>query len=229
MDFDSLPAHDRVALQQRLPKKENMAHVIPRFYEEMVRTNELDENGLPKFRSIEYVELLIAGDRGNAPVKRVNDAIRQQFHDAYGLWKSKKVNPDMVGDGIPLGLWPLIPQEMVKALEFINVFTVQQLAAVSDQAASKPGAIGLREMREKAKAFLDSAKSAAPIAKLEIENKNLNERVELLQSQLNQLLTQSQDHTGGFGGGEAALQSHTPGHDDPVTPRRGRPPKNAER
>lgn len=188
MSFDNVELHDRVALQQRIPKKDNMAHVTPRFFEETKKTNEIDENGLPVFRTIEYVELLIAGDKGNSPVKRVTQGVKDQFPNEYAMWKSRRVNPDMIGVGIPLSLWPLIPTEMAKALEYMNVFTVQQLAALSDGAISKPGAIGLRDMREKAKAFIDSAKSAAPIAKLEVENKELKQRLELMQTQMEQLV-----------------------------------------
>ena len=188
MSLEGLEMHDRVAMQQRIPKKGDYAHVTPRFYEDTVKTDQIDENGLPVFRTIEYVELLIAGDKGNAPVKRVTDGVKQQFPDQYARWKATRVNPDMVGDGIPLSLWPLIPKEMAKALEYINVFTVQQLAGLDDNAISKPGAIGLRDMREKAKAFIESAKSAAPIAKLEIENKDLKSRLVMLEGQIEQLL-----------------------------------------
>ena len=173
---------------QRITRRSEMSHVIPRFYEITTKTDQIDDNGLPVFRTVEYVELLIAGDKSNAPTKRVNDGIREQFHEQYTFWKAKKANPDMVGDGIPLSLWPVMPAEMAKALEYINVFTVQQLANLSDQAISKPGAIGLRDMREKAKAFMESAKSMAPIAALEKENSDLRKRLDLLQSQMNQLL-----------------------------------------
>jgi hypothetical protein len=193
MSFDNVELHDRVALQQRMPKKDNMAHITPRFFEETKKTNEIDENGLPVFRTIEFVELLIAGDKGNSPVKRVTQGVKDQFPNEYAMWKSKRINPDMIGDGIPLSLWPLIPTEMAKALEYMNVFTVQQLAALSDSSISKPGAIGLRDMREKAKAFIDSAKSAAPIAKLEVENRELKQRLELMQNQMEQLVQAVKD------------------------------------
>lgn len=188
MSYDNMELHDRVAQAQRIPKKENMAHITPRFFEETKRTNEIDANGLPVFRTVEYVELLIAGDKGNSPVKRVTESIKEQFPNEYGLWKSKRINPDMVGDGIPLSLWPLIPTEMAKALEYMNVFTVQQLASLSDSSISKPGAIGLRDMRDKAKAFIDSAKSAAPLAKMEVENRELKRQLDLMQIQMEQLV-----------------------------------------
>lgn len=188
MAFDSQEMSNRVAMAQRLPKKSDMQHITPRFYEETVKTDRIDENGLPIFRTVEYVEILIAGDRGTAPVKRVTEGVKADFPDQYARWKATKVNADMIGDGIPLSLWPLIPKEMAKALEFINVFTVQQLAGIDDNAISKPGAIGLRDMREKAKAFIESSKSAAPIAKLEIENKDLKSRLQMLEGQLEQLL-----------------------------------------
>lgn len=173
---------------QKVSSKGEMGHVIPRFYEITTKTEQIDANGLPVFRTQEYVELLIAGDKGNAPTKRVNEAIKQQFHEAYSFWKAKRANPDMIGDGIPLSLWPVVPAEVAKALEYINVFTVQQLANLNDAAISKPGAIGLRDLRDKAKSFVESAKSMAPIAALERENSDLRKRLDLLQGQMNQLL-----------------------------------------
>lgn len=185
---DNFDVVQNAPFSQRVATKGEMGHIIPRFYEVTTKTDQIDENGLPVFRTIECVELLIAGDKGNAPNKRVNDAIRQQFAEQYAFWKAKKTNPDMIGDGIPLALWPVVPTEMVKALEYINVFTVQQLAGLTDAAISKPGAIGLRDMRDKAKAFIESAKSMAPIAALEKENSELRKRLDLMQTQMNQLL-----------------------------------------
>ena len=187
-NVDGYDVIQNAPVNQKIASKGEMGHVIPRFYEITTKTEQIDENGLPVFRTQEYVELLIAGDKGNAPTKRVNQAVKDQFHEQYAFWKAKRTNPDMVGDGIPLSLWPVLPAEMVKALEYINVFTVQQLANLNDTAISKPGAIGLRDMREKARAFVESAKSMAPIAALEKENSDLRKRLDLLQTQMNQVL-----------------------------------------
>jgi hypothetical protein len=173
----------------RMMPAKDIAHLTPRFFEIVTKTNRIDENtGLPVFHTQEYVELLIAGDKGSAPVKRVNDAIKEQFATHYTYWKSKKINADMVGDGIPLSLWPVVPAEMVRGLEFINVYTVQQLANLNDNSLGKPGTLGLRDIRDKARAFIESAKSMAPIAKLEAENGELKQRLDLLQSQMKELL-----------------------------------------
>lgn len=186
---DNFDVVQNAPTNQRIPSKGDMLHVIPRFFEVTNKTDRIDaDTGLPIFHTVEYVELLIAGDKGNAPVKRVNEGIKQQFHEQYAFWKSKKVNSDMIGDGVPLSLWPVVPAEMVKALEYINVFTVQQLAALNDANISKPGAIGLREMRDKARNFIESAKTMAPIVKLEAENGELKKRLELMQEQMKQLM-----------------------------------------
>lgn len=188
---DTFDVVQNAPVNQQIPSKGDMSHVIPRFFEVTNKTDKIDnDTGLPIFQTVEYVELLIAGDKGNAPVKRVNDGIKQQYHQQYAFWKAKKTNADMIGDGIPLSLWPVVPTEMVKALEYINVFTVQQLAALNDANISKPGAIGLREMREKARNFIESAKTMAPIVKLEAENGELKKRLELMQEQMKQLMDQ---------------------------------------
>ena len=55
-----------------MPQKSANQHIIPRFYEEQMETNQIDgETGLKVYRTVEYVELLMPGDKGMAPVKRV--------------------------------------------------------------------------------------------------------------------------------------------------------------
>lgn len=192
IDYDAGVRNPGHAQTARIPGKTD-AHVTPRFYSEMRKTDQIDgETGLPVFTTVEFVELLIAGDKGNAPTKRVTPAIKLQYADAYARWKATEINPDMIGDGIPLTLWPLIPTQVAKGLEYINVFTVQQLAGLSDAQMSKPGTIGLRDFRDKARTFMESAKTTAPIAKLEAENGEMRKRIELMQEQMAQLIAASE-------------------------------------
>jgi len=169
----------------RIPGRENMAHVTPRFYSEQRKADGVDPaTGLPRFIEVEFVELIIAGDRGSAAVKRVTPEIKRQWADAYARWKSGQVSADMIGDGIPLALWPTCQPGVVEGLRYINVFTVQQLAGIADTALTQPGMLGLRDLRDKARAFIESAKTTAPIARLEVENDDLKKRLELMTSQM---------------------------------------------
>jgi cell division protein FtsB len=160
--------------------------IIPRFKSERLRIpDQYDpDTGLPMYRTVEMVELLIPGDKGNAPVKKVNDAIRAQYKAEYDRWKSSGRQVENEGNGLPLSQWPQLPKEIAAGLQHSNIFTVQQLAAMSDSQCQIKGTIGLRKYRDMASAFVDASKAAEPIARLSVENEALNRRISLLEEQL---------------------------------------------
>lgn len=185
------PGHAKTAaIPTRDPK---VSHITPQFFDELRPTDQVDETtGTKKFVSVEYVRLLMAGSK-DSPVKRVTPQVKQQFPDHYAAWKATRINPDMIGDGIPLTLWPACPPAVAKSLELLNIYTVQHLAGVPDTVLSNPSAIGLRDLREKAKTFLESAKTTAPIARLEAENGDLKRRLDMGQEQMKQMLERMED------------------------------------
>ena len=173
---------------QALPSSVN-AGVTPRFRTEKVRLADMfdPDTGLPMYRTVELVDLLIAGDKGTMPTKKVNDVIRQQYSAEYAAWKKNGENSDMVGTGLPLSHWPQLPREIASGLAHANVFTVEQLAGLSDSQCQIRGTIGLRKYRDMAAAFVDASKSAAPIAALSHENDLLKNRLALIEKQLEQM------------------------------------------
>ena len=187
--------------------------IIPQFRSERVRIpDQFDpETGLPLYRTMEIVRLLIPGDKGNAPEKKVNDAIKHQYRKEYDLWKSSGKTGDMEGTGVPLAQWPQLPKEIASGLIHANVFTVEQLSNLSDAQCQIRGTIGLRKYRDMAMAFVDASRAAAPIAKLATENEALERRVILLEQQLTKVteIAESQSAT------IAHLKSETPSFETP--------------
>lgn len=204
-----------------MPRKAEQT-VIPRFFTRQMETDQVDpETGLKVYRTVEYVELLIPGDKSNAPEKRVNDHIKAQFHEAYRAFKERGEGADMIGDGIPLKLWPGIKTEIARGLEQINVYTVQQLAQLPDQHCTAPGTIGLRALRDHARAFLDSVKDTAPISALQKQLDDLKQKSELRDAQLQQAIeraTELEKKLAEVSGGMASAEQMP----DLTTPR-GRP------
>ena len=183
--------------------------VIPRFKIERMRVaDQFDPNtGLPLYRTMETVELLIPGDKSNAPVKKVNDAIRAQYATEYNAWKKAQgLGEEYKGSGLPLGEWPQCPKEIVAGLAHANVFTVEQLAGLSDSQTQIRGTIGLRKYRDMAIAFVDASRAAAPIAALSQENDALKARLSLIEKQLEQMTNIAQEKAAKV----AALESDTP-------------------
>lgn len=168
-----------------IPRKSEMSNVIPRFYTLQVPTDQVDgETGLRSFRNVDYVELLIPGDKGNAPTKRVNDAIKQQYPDAWRAFKERGEAMDMAGGGLPLKAWPGVRPEVALSLEQIHIFSVQQLASMADQKLSQPGFMGLRDLREKAKLFLEERGKEAPLSALQAQIDEMKKQMDLTKHQL---------------------------------------------
>jgi hypothetical protein len=166
------------------------AGIIPRFHVERQRIEgEFDEEtGLPKYRTVELVDLLIPGDKNNTPTKRVTPEIKHRFAVEYARWKAAgSSNDEALGVGLPLTQWPQIPKELAAGLAHANVFTVEQLAGLSDSQTQIRGTIGLRKYRDMAAAFIDSSKAAAPIAALEKKNEALENQLALMQKQMQQM------------------------------------------
>jgi len=166
------------------------AGVIPRFHVQRQRIpDEFDpDTGLPRYRTVELVDLLIPGDKNNTPTKRVTPEIKQKFAREYALWKAQgATNEAQVGDGLPLNQWPQIPKELAAGLAHANVFTVQQLSTLSDTQCQIRGTIGLRKYRDMAAAFINASSAAAPIAELTKKNEALENQINLMQKQMTQM------------------------------------------
>lgn len=181
--------YSNVAEGVQIPGKVE-AGVIPRFHVQRQRIpDEFDpDTGLPKYRTVELVDLLVPGDKNNTPTKRVTPEVKQRFAREYALWKAQGSASDaQIGDGLPLNQWPQIPKELAAGLAHANVFTVQQLATLSDTQCQIRGTIGLRKYRDMAAAFINASSAAAPIAELTKKNETLEKQMALMTKQMEQM------------------------------------------
>jgi hypothetical protein len=137
---------------------------VPMFYSEPVEnTFRSKAEGRACFDEVEFVKLIIPGDRNNCPVKRVDDDDRQRWPKQYQAFKDG-LEPPL--DGTPLAGWPPINKSQVLELAFFHIKTVEQLAGVHDgQLQNLP--MGSRELRSQAIAYIEVAKhGTAPLAVL---------------------------------------------------------------
>jgi hypothetical protein len=110
----------------------------------------------------------------------------KRFEEQVERFKRNE-NVDM--GGTPLKMWPRADRGLIATLMAANIFTVEQLANISDASLDIVG-MGARELRDQARAFLDTAAgtadSSALVAKasnLEIENQRLTEALALANNQ----------------------------------------------
>ena len=146
------------------------------------------ESGIPKFKDIEMVEILIPGSR-DITHRRANDDFRRRFPSQYESFK-KSANNKI--EGTPLTQFPFISASERKELEYFNIFTGEQLVNMPDGNIDKIGVNG-RDLIQKVKAFIEVAKDTAYISRMTGENEHLKREMELLKEQMQQILQIKQE------------------------------------
>lgn len=198
-----------------IPRKSDMSDVITRFFVRDVETDQVDpKTGLRVFRPVEYVELIIPGDKNSIVERRVNDELRQKYSAAYRHFKERGEALDLAGDGLPLKAWPGIKSDVARGLEQINIFSVQQLASIADQKLSQPGFMGLRELRDKARVFLEEAGKTAPLANMQKQIDDMKQQMALISQQRDEMIQKNNELQAQVSGGvpqtETAPELTTP-------------------
>lgn len=117
------------------------------------------EAGVKVYDDKLYVEILVAGQDKQTVNRPAQEKDKVRFHLEWAAF----LNGDQGRrTGTPIAEWPRMMQTpaMAKMLESIHIFTVQDLAACTDEVVPKLG-MGGYKLREDAKRFLELAKGEA--------------------------------------------------------------------
>jgi hypothetical protein len=148
------------------------------FYEEIPDPKKTEEMGRPIFKSVEMCSIKAPGDKDNIVVERVarmQPDPRMRFPAQYARFKAgEKVQIE----GTLLRQWGLITPAEAKSYEAVDVYTVEQLAGLSDSICQQYR--GSLADRQKARDFLDQAKGLEPAAAARAENQRLRSEIEAL-------------------------------------------------
>lgn len=139
------------------------------------------EAGRPIFDEVVLVRVVTPGSR-DVMVTLATEAYKQRFSKQ---WERFQRQQEQVQDGTPLDEVPFLTVGQIAELKGVNVFTLEQLAGMSDSLAQK--FMGSHQMRKRAKDYLEAAAQAAPLTHLQAELEKRDNQIELLQSQLKQM------------------------------------------
>lgn len=164
------------------------AGLYVQFYIESVRDDEASlEEGRPIYKDKEYVKIIPVGDKNTVVCRPIDlngsgsvppDNIR--WPSQYAAFKNQQ---QQVTEGTPLEQWPPLTKSQVLMMKAVNVHTVEQLCQVSDQNLGNLG-MGARDLREKAKVYLESAKNGALPMAAQQEITDLKQQIEALKNQM---------------------------------------------
>lgn len=142
----------------------------------------VEGKGRPVYEDVEYVEIRIPGDKDQINIRPVDSDIKRRFQARYDRWKAGHKETSI---GHPLRLWAGISPSHVEDLAHFGVYTVEQLAETPDSALKDIGPISF--LKQRAKDYLESAKTGAPAEALREELRQRDERMKAMEEQLKTL------------------------------------------
>jgi hypothetical protein len=152
-----------------------------RFYKKSVQQEqESIEAGRPIYKDFDFVHICVAGDTLTEIDTYALHSHKQRFPIQWANYMNRQgANTEEVV-GTPIAEWPLVSKSQAEELRGMKFHTVESIANASDQQLQRMGmAVGMSPyaFRDKAKAFLNLATTAAETDKREQEINALKEEL----------------------------------------------------
>jgi hypothetical protein len=152
-----------------------------RFYKKSVQQEqESIEAGRPIYKDFDFVHICVAGDTLTEIDTYALNSHKQRFPIQWANYMNRVGAHDEEVVGTPLSEWPLVSKSQAEEMRAMKFQTVESIANASDQQLQRMGmAAGMSPyaFRDKAKAFLNLATTAAETDKREAEINALKEEL----------------------------------------------------
>lgn len=142
--------------------------------------------GIKSQEMVHVVERHIWQADDAAPVIKTNEEIKARYRELLKAWEGN--NAESL-TGTPLSELKSLDVAWIASLRDMGIHTIEALASVQDAHLQ----MGVRPLREQAKAYLEQAKGMEPVAKLAAENEELRGQLAHLTEQVQTLTALLQD------------------------------------
>lgn len=148
-------------------KMEDDSSLIPRFFVAAKLMGAKSEAAKrPIYEDREYVEIKIKGQDKQVVVHEVDEKIKARFPIGYALFLRQKPAPVV---GTPIEQLAEVGPSMAHHLKGLNLRTVEDLAAVTDENTLQRIGMGARDMVNRAKAWIEQTSAQTLVLKEENE------------------------------------------------------------
>ena len=160
-----------------------------KFYQRAIN-NEFKSNleGRPIMEMADFVVIEVPGDNLTVIDTFAVDEHKKRFPVQWARYQNEKTDGDI--EGTLLHDWPILNAAVAAELKHFRFYTVEQIAAASDAQLNTLGmAAGMSplSLRDKAKAFLSSAKGSALVQQQADELRKRDEELSAIKAQLAEL------------------------------------------
>lgn len=154
--------------------------LLVKFFSTPLKNDEKSlEEGRPIFDDVDMIEIRVRGTKDNIVQRPVRPDDKSRFRDA---WKHHEAGEKAAQSGTPLAQWPLMASSQVEEMKYLGFVTVEQIASANDSVVAN--ITGLQGLKNKAKAFIEFSKGAAPLEQMQAKLAESDNVVETLQRQL---------------------------------------------
>jgi hypothetical protein len=160
-----------------------------KFYQRAIN-NEFKSNleGRPIMEMRDFIIIEVPGDNLTVIDTYAVDEHKKRFPVQWARYQNEKTNGDV--EGTLLHDWPILNAAIAAELKHFKFYTVEQIALASDAQLNTLGMVaGMSPLglRDKAKAFLSSAKGSALVQQQADELRKRDEELSAIKAQLAEL------------------------------------------
>lgn len=133
--------------------------------------------GRPIVDEIDMIEIAYPGDNKTYQDRMVVESDKVRYPAEWvNYQRSQAGETSSVDGGTPLREWGAFPQALIRDFEFARIFTVEQLASLSDTAKQAMGT-GTNDWCIKAQAFIESSRDQNYAPRLARENEDMKRQM----------------------------------------------------
>lgn len=167
-------------VEQGAPPDTKAVGVAFGFYAIPDQKKTAEAGGIPQFKDVEFVKIVVPGDKTQEYFNAATDRDRKKYPRAYEAFKRRGQVPL---EGLPIEKWAMVTRAEALNMKALNIHTVEMLAEVHEGNLGNLGLKG-RDLIARAKTFLAQARETEGKQALAAENQALKDRMADLERQI---------------------------------------------
>ncbi len=159
--------------------------VCARFYDRAVKRDIVDKNGLPLFDTICYVEIRFKDNNAEVFDQPATEDKIKRFPAEYARYQLAR---KQISEGKPLEQFAFLTVAEIEMLKSRGIFTVEALAALTDE---KAGELDVEKERDLAVKFVEQAKGNIIVSEWQEKEEQYLQKISLLEAKIKELSSRS--------------------------------------
>lgn len=159
--------------------------VSARFYDRIIKTQEMDANGIPKFKCVCYCEIRIKDNTTEIFDQPATKEKIERFPVEYARYQLSK---KQIQQGTPLQEFTFLTLSEIETCKYHGIFTLEALTQLDKEKAK---ALNLLKEQDLACKFLENGKKLKTVNDIEEIKKSYEEQIAKLRNEIEKLKIQN--------------------------------------